>query len=502
MFSFYHITRLLVIGSFCLACAGHKTLKTEPDYAAIHDFLKEVNQIYPVAGMSVAIVAADTMVIYNNGFADSLGQIPVTDSTVFYAGTSSELVISTALAQLASLEEFDLHENVSKRLPYFLTRGSYEDITVHHLLTHTSGIPHFDAAWAVPDGEPGTLESTTKSISEIALEFEPGQQCRRSPYNYDIAADWITKAKEKPLGELVHEMVFEPLGMTHSCLAYPAEEVQFAWPHRIENNLNYSLKAQDYYPYSGEHLGSNGLHTTSLDLAKWMRSLMIADHKSLTMETTDQMFKAHYKTGVSSFKGYGWEIEKRNGTKVYNMAWNNDGFSGDITLFAERQLGVVVLTNSSDDFNASAIRQEIENVFNGGKIEQVKMPAHIALGRAFDKNKDITETLLLADSLLCEASQVLVSDQSLCKFGQNLIREGISIDAAQSVFSFCLDKFPVSPLAHFNLAYVWAEKGEMEPAWFHYEHGIKLAGSAESLFPGLLQHLEVASERTIAEVKR
>ena len=363
--SFYRRIYALIL--FCLAltqCSpvqDTSLFEAHLDIPALKSFSQSVTQTYPLPGMAVVVVTRDTAYYLTTGYSDLVRKIPFTDSTVFFAGGFSELLVASAALRLQEANRLNMQDPVVKALPYFQMQGDYQRISAHHLLTHTSGIPHFNPAWDMPAYEEEALEATTRSIIFQNVMFAPGSQCKRSPYNYDILADLMAKSEQKPFEEVAHAEILAPLGMHHSSFFPDTSSTMLARPHEILNWISYDLRESHIYPYTRENAGSFGLHATVGDMAKWMQMVLRTDttNRSLSTASIDQLLATHYKTGENTYKGYGWEIIESEGVRVYNNSWKAGGFCGDLSLIPEKEMAVMVLSNTADDFNPTVISEHI-----------------------------------------------------------------------------------------------------------------------------------------------
>lgn len=468
--------------------------------APLSAFIQEVSSTYPLPGLAVGVVLEDTAYFIYEGFSDLGRQTPVTNNTAFFAGSFSELMVATAALKLADEGVLRSQDPVVRHLRYFETQGPFQQVTIHHLLSHTSGIPHFSPAWDMPSYEPEALEATTRSIVYQPLEFEPGQKCKRSPYNYDIAADLLAKVRGKDFEQVVDESVFQPLRMHASSFA-PDSSRDLAVSYRVKDWLSYEVEAQQIYPYTRENAGSYGLHTTVEDMAKWMRMTLNAGNESLLSESgLKSLMQKHYQTGDNIYKGYGWEIGGQGSETAYANTWSIEGFSGSMLLLPERKMGIVLLANTSDDFNPTVISDHIVHYLQGGTLGKVKQPIHMAMGRRLAIGTCMEDVLAWCDTQMAEGNdQYLINATMLGQLGVNLLHRASRTEDALRVFQYCVDKFPESPEAHLNLAEGLLAMGDLEGAKARFDEGVALNGQGETPYISFLrERLTVALENQIS----
>lgn len=459
-------------------------------------FIRDVYTTHPIPGMTVGIVTADTSYVRSAGYADVSAQVPVSDTTPFFAGAFSELLVATAFLSAEAHGDLLLTDKVKKHLPYFAMQGMDEEVSLHHLLTHTSGIPNFSPAWDMPTFEEDALEGTTRSIVFQELEFTPGSRCKRAPYNYDIAADLLSKSSGSAF-ELVMKKLLDRLNMPSSGYdVLTAVSCTMAQPHEMTDWLAYEQGLSEIYPYTRENAGSFGFRTTSGDMVSWMRHILHMEGSALPHQVTDGLLGRHYQTSEHVYKGYGWDILELDGAYIYRNTWSEGGFSGDLILIPSRKTGIVVMANTADDFNPASITDHIVHHLKGGELQTVKPPIHIEMSRRLAVGRSIAEVLNWYDSL-SEVSNpaYLVKPELLGQLGVNLLyRLGKPEDALQ-VFRFAVEKYPDSQQAHFNLTEGLLALEKIEDAQAHFEIALGLKDQPATRYVELLrERLNVAME--------
>jgi D-alanyl-D-alanine carboxypeptidase len=194
------------------------------------------------------------------GFANPDARQPITPSTLFQIGSISKSMTAALIHQLAAEGRFSLTDRVSTLLPTIpLPRGNA--ITVQHLLDHTSGLP---------DDVPLFAEGG------LWVGYKPEEHWHYSNTGYELLGKLAEHAGKKPLGVLLHERIFRPLGMSRSRGAIIA-------PDR-------ALYAQGYEPadltvpvargvplgpaaWVDVTFGAGSVASTADDMNRWLRTL-------------------------------------------------------------------------------------------------------------------------------------------------------------------------------------------------------------------------------------
>ena len=171
---------------------------------AIYEYLKSLNFT------GTAIVVKDNQVILNKGFgyADSEKKLSNNPQTVFYIGSITKVFISASIMQQQEKGKLTINDPVAKYIPNF---PNGNEITLYHLLTHTSGIPeHSETDQKI------SHDDLIKKIEKGQLKFKPGTGWNYSDSNYTILAYILEKVTGEPLETYVKQHVFDVAGMGHT----------------------------------------------------------------------------------------------------------------------------------------------------------------------------------------------------------------------------------------------------------------------------------------------
>jgi CubicO group peptidase (beta-lactamase class C family) len=155
-------------------------------------------------------------VIYSKGFgmANAEKDLPNKSSTKFRIGSVTKQFTAMLIVQLAADKKLDLHAPISKYLPAYPKKNG-DLITIHHLLTHTSGIPNFTdfPGFQEAQGKSYQPEELVRLFSDSALEFKPGSTFSYSNSGYILLGYLIEKITGKPYEQVLQENILTPLKM-------------------------------------------------------------------------------------------------------------------------------------------------------------------------------------------------------------------------------------------------------------------------------------------------
>jgi len=292
------------------------------------------------------------------GFADLNQNTTNKSQTRFAVGSVTKQFVSMAVMQLYEKGLIDIEDKVSEYLPDFPAGDS---ITIHNLLTHTSGLVNFTN---LPEFYLLDLENTNPMtvvdlIKDLPLEFLPGEKNSYSNTNYLLLGIIVEKVSGTPYEEYLQRNIFEPLNMKNTGILFG------------ENNEIYDATAYTGYleviPVDDEILlrnayGAGNIYSTVEDLYRWDRALKT--EQLVKKETLDKMFTGYAAISEADYYGYGWIITD---TGLGRMIWHDGatlGFTANISRFVDEDLTIIVLTNNQGYNTIELINNLVKIVYN------------------------------------------------------------------------------------------------------------------------------------------
>lgn len=297
-----------------------------------------------IAGLSLAVVRSGKIIKAKGyGLANVELNVEATPETVYRIGSLSKQFIAAGVMLLNEESEMNVEDKVSKYLEG--TPANWKEITVHHLLTHTSGLireaPGFDPFKIQKEAD------VIKTAYPLPLLFAPGEKWEYSNIGYFALAEIIHNVSGKQWDEYIAERVFRPSGMTAT---------------RTTSLVDIIPKRAAGYDWNGSRLQnaeplialrpSGAFLSTVLDLAKWDAALYT--DKILKQGTRDQMWKPAAKTTrkldeqTEYFYGYGWQVAQVSGHRLLIHNGTQSGFRAVFARFVDDKLSVIILTNGGD----------------------------------------------------------------------------------------------------------------------------------------------------------
>lgn len=354
----------VTIGVVFSSCTNKNINTTKQE---LETYLQAEMQKQQIPGLTYAIVLDGKIVDSGAlGLANVGLRVPATLHSKFNIGSIGKTFTATSIMLLQEDGKLSINDPINTYIDAL--PENWKNITIEHLLTHTSGIRDYcqdHPGYPLIGGATGEgLEQRKMEISESQfiklvtndpLNFTPGDRFAYSNSNYFLLGFIIQKVSGQSLSEFMSERLFTPAGMTETM----RENVPVIVPDRATGyNLNDSntLINGAYISNFYSSQGDMGIITTATDLTKWI--IALEGGKILDKESLDQMwtpcklnngFEPMDAYGTYSYGysyGLGWELNCHNGY-IENGHGGDfmNGFSAKFVHFPEKKLTVVALTN-------------------------------------------------------------------------------------------------------------------------------------------------------------
>lgn len=374
---------VLLAAVCCVVCA--QVAVAEGDFTAIAsqvDALLERSIHADTPGAAV-IVARNGKIVFAKGYG--LAQVetrtPINTETRFRIGSITKQFTAAAIFKLQEQGRLDLNDPVSKYLPDW-PRG--REVTLRHLLTHSSGIHNFTAKpeFETQVTQSQTLEGLVASFKHDPYDFSPGLKYRYSNSGYVLLGLIIEKVSGRSFAAYLQKTFFDPLGMKDTGV-YPSggslarEAFGYSYEHgAVKRSVNWEMSN---VPAAGN------LYSTAEDLFRWNEALFarkVISAKSLrTAFTVGVLAGDDPRHPEDAGYGFGWTIDRLNGTREISHGGELAGFGSYLLRLPEYKLTVVVLLNcvpQLPQLQQWSLAREIARRSLGAELPPIQKPTAFA----------------------------------------------------------------------------------------------------------------------------
>lgn len=314
------------------------------------------------------LVAKEGKILLNKGYgySDFAQNIENKSQTRFAIGSVTKQFAAFAIMKLSEDGLIDVEDKISKYIP---DAPHSDEISIHNLLTHTSGLKNYTD---LPEFY--TFDTTNKNpmemlnlIKNMNLGFKPGEIFQYSNTNYLILGIIIEKITGERF-ENYMDSIINPIGMKDTGLIYgEGNGANDATPY-----IGYLELAEiDDDNVLSQAYAAGSMYSTVEDLYRWDRT--IRERKILEKETIDEMFKNHIDIPGAGSYGYAWMIDNTDmGREIYHGG-NTLGFTSYIGNLVEEDITVIIMSNNGG-YNINNLKNDLYSIV---LKREYKMPKEI-----------------------------------------------------------------------------------------------------------------------------
>ena len=298
-------------------------------------YLTDLNAKEKFNGSIIVTRGDDVLLSKGYGFADAEHKVANSPETRFRIGSMTKQFTSMAIMILQEQGKLKVTDTLGKHISGI--PDEWKKLTVHQLLTHTSGIMH---SWSLSGFVetmmvPASLDEVLKRFYDKPLLFTPGEGFQYSGVGYFVLAKLIEVESGKSYDEFLQENIFIPLGMSSTGSDHPEVILEKRARGYIIVNGRLNNAPTLYIPIL---TGGGNLYSTVEDMAQWDRALR--NKKLISQES----YNALYRPERNNY-AYGWMVAEKEGLRVLNHSGGVPGFSSNILRIPEKKICVAVMTN-------------------------------------------------------------------------------------------------------------------------------------------------------------
>jgi CubicO group peptidase (beta-lactamase class C family) len=347
------LTLLVVIN-----CAAQTGVSGQELTAQVDEYVNSLVRQNRFSG--AVLLARDGKVLLSKGYgmANFEDETPNTPQTKFRLGSLTKQFTAAAILLLQERGKLSVQDEVCKYVEN--CPAAWKAVTIHHLLTHTSGVPNMTSFPEFQRAKffPMTPIEAIAMFRDKPLEFAPGERFNYSNSGYILLGHIIERASGKSYADFVRENIFQPLGMKNTDLDVNSAIIKHraAGYTRGPNGLSNAQYIDMTIPYA-----AGAMYSTVEDLYLWDRALYgekLISKKSLEAMTTP--FKDGYAYGIG--------VGEQYGLKTINHGGGIEGFSTFLTRFTDGGGTVIVLSNI-DSANSGLIAKRLGGMLYADKVQ-------------------------------------------------------------------------------------------------------------------------------------
>jgi len=296
------------------------------------------------------------------GLADREREIAHTPATRFRIASITKQFTALAIMMLQEQGKLHIYDNVCQYLEE--CPAGWENMTIHHLLTHTSGIFDLrDWAYTGEKPQPSTSAELIKDLMAQPLQFTPGTRFSYTNGGFMVAGYIVEQVAGQPYGDFLQENIFDPLGMQDT--GYAEDATSLAVGYRTDTTAESLIDGSRPY-------GAAGLYSTVDDMYRYIQAL--ESGKLVSQKSLDALLNGHMPMGADngfftptyeqpSYYGYGWAVSTYKDHRMYGHDGWIEGYGGDIRRFPDDDVTIALFMNLSEPYAATIGDQIVTTMF-------------------------------------------------------------------------------------------------------------------------------------------
>ena len=324
-----------------------------------------------IPGLSLGITYQGELLFRRGyGYADREKKIKASPDTCYRVASITKIFTAIALLQLRERGKLSLDDPVKKFLPWFKAKskaGSTDRITIRQFLTHSAGIFRDGeiSGWATRKFP--KLSDLKRWMTPQAVVFKNRTRFKYSNFGYAILGEVIREVSGIPYEEYIARHIFRKVGMKNSSLRLEDTNLR-----NLASGYGVVLPGmkQKKTPHAETNafVPAGGLITNVTDLAKLYYVLSpryAKQYPLLRKESRREMLRKVWDTGEENrWYGIGLNITKIKKRKIIGHGGGFPGFITEVSFDFDNEIGVIVLTNSSEGRTRSLTQSIFDAIRN------------------------------------------------------------------------------------------------------------------------------------------
>ena len=321
----------------------------------IKDYAQSLNQKYDLSGS--ILLARGKEILYEEqfGFADAQRTQRIDKNTRFGIASGGKMFTALAIMQLEELGKLKLSDKITKHIKGFSDQKKAAKISIHQLLSHTSGIGEY---WSGQnDAQVINAKDMAAHLSvalKVGFDFEPGTDYQYCNTNYILLGAIVEKVSGLSFYDYVQKNIFDKCGLKNTAYK-PRNELSSAEPLVRDGD---KWKVSERLGH-GRGSSAGGAVSTAEDIFKFslaLRENKFIDRASFSKMVTVQNTPFH---DLEAY-GYGFILDTKMGRNSYGHGGTSDGANFEFRYFPEKDITLIILNNQNngayDDLKRNVIK--------------------------------------------------------------------------------------------------------------------------------------------------
>lgn len=270
-------------------------------------------------------------------------------NAVYLLASITKPMTASAVMMLVDRKEVALTDAVQKFVPEF----QHKDVTVKHLLTHTSGLPDMPPENVELRKRHAPLSEFVAGTCKTPLLFKPGSEVRYQSMGILVASEIVRRTTKQDFPKFLQERLYRPLGMKQTSLGLGNRSISQTMQVQVDEHNDWDWNSS-YWRNLGSPWG--GAHASAGDIGRFLQFFSHPDAKVLKPETARQMI-TEQTPGMKQRWGLGWSLDYgKVGKALSSATYGHGGSTGTLSWHdPQKELTFVLLTTKPADKSSKTL---------------------------------------------------------------------------------------------------------------------------------------------------
>ena len=430
------------------------------------------------SGSVLVAIKGEIILSKGYGWSDRNKKIPNSSSSVFNIGSVTKQFTASAILKLVEQGKLKTSDKISQF--YEKVPDDKKNITIHQLLTHTSGISRRTGGYRYDEA---SKEQFLKEFFESELQSEPGTKHQYANANYIMLAAILELVSKQDYDTFLQENLWMPSEMQHTGykgINFNSELIAQGYSFIIADGFWEDWgSTQEHLPYNENHwysIGKGDIHSSVEDLYKW--HLALNDNLVLSAKTRELQETPHEAENerATSHYGYGWAVFNSNrDTKVVTHNGSNGIYFADFIRFVEEDVVIIYLTNSILGNDTENVGWNISKMIFDPSYEASPVSKNMyELVFEFTKVNEPESAEMLPAYLTNELGKKFEDHSILNRYAYRILGKENEPAWAMALFKLNVELFPEDGNLWDSLGEAYLKYGEKEQAILSYTKAVDL----------------------------